>query len=632
LEILSGSDYEIVINTTVLPAEGTGVKVNVPYSLVSSLMAGQAMAVYYEVPEDEDQPAAYRPLASNYDSATRVISISVPSVAYQLEGNGTYSVKLKIGVASGYEASADPRPVQLGLLVDTPQSAVVINNPNPLAIAMWCPLDAGCLETSRYQPKRWGVDHRGIDLRAVDAKVSGALDGTVLRFDSDWGMMVVRSEHNVILRYLHLSSNQVGPPYKGATIAKGVAFATSGNKSPPQYRLGPHLHLDYIVPTTVACSKEGDISNCLFLQDFLDPFERLVKKYQIVEISNSPKISFSTNVPIVLALKQVDATEGEKPITSDISPETRYPTEEQPATTNPDKPATKATPGGTSLARGVVWTVTSPRLGGPSVFLGEPVDGGSIDEYKFVPHTTAGLGKLNEATFTPQVSGQYTITAKWQDTRLTSTYTVNVVGPIVSSVTPLSATVNQPATFTVVGEQLVDGMVFSLAGCANPVETGIGTTTMRQFSCTPTVAGNESGTITAPGLDAPLRIFTVQVSADGVVDIQFCNGGNHTSTMNFTVDGVASFGVSHVAYASATDVGISYCHTIQLPVNKAVNVQVSDSALLGDLPIDSYNQTLSFSSPQRATFSVDFAYSTERPLFYYIFAGDYTPIEPFVEN
>lgn len=207
---------------------------------------------------------------------------------------------------------------------------------------------------------------------------------------------------------------------------------------------------------------------------------------------------------------------------------------------------------------------------------------------------------------------------------------------VVTSVTPLIAPINKPAKFTVNGINLTEAIVFSLKNCDSEARAlPGGTSTMRQFICTPTAAGYQNGLISfvGPDLSSPFE-FSVNVTSVDIVDmvdIQFCNGGNAALNMDFTVDLTTSFSLSHVAYTGPTEVGRSYCHTIKLPANKAVNVQVSTSDTYGGFSVDKFNNNLFFSSSARATFSIDFGRSTERPIYYFIFMGDYPGDEPFVE-
>lgn len=57
---------------------------------------------------------------------------------------------------------------------------------------------------------------------------------------------------------------------------------------------------------------------------------------------------------------------------------------------------------------------------------------------------------------------------------------------MITSIAPATATIGTITTFNVVGTNLADGMKFSLANCNGIVELAGGTSTQRQFNCTPT--------------------------------------------------------------------------------------------------------------------------------------------------
>ena len=105
---------------------------------------------------------------------------------------------------------------------------------------------------------------------------------------------------------------------------------------------------------------------------------------------------------------------------------------------------------------------------------------------------------------------------------ITALYTDITATPAseVSSITPLTATLNQPATFTITGTHLPNGLVFNLVDCPNPQETGTGTDTQRSFQCTPSeTMGSKSGKITdAKG--QVLFTFEVEITTPPNVDLK----------------------------------------------------------------------------------------------------------------
>lgn len=441
LQIQSGTDYEVVFNTTAMPTLDTPVSATVPSALAAKVASGQTLAVYYEIPADDEQPAIYRPLASNYDPATRLISVTLPTYAYQLQSNGTFQAKIKIGVATGYAASAALNSTLAGVLVGSPQSTVVTDPYNDL----WCPLDQ-CVEVSRFQENRNGKPHTGVDLRAaLDTPVHAALGGKVERFYGPTGSLVISSvigSYTFILKYTHLSMDLVFAPN---LVSKGELIALSGNKFPTP--IDPHLHLDVIVPAVSSCQPNvGTVGNCFFLLDYHDPFPQLIKKAVITEISNPPVTTFNVNQPLVLSLDEVDSNgTAEKPITSDVIVT------------------------GNSKARRVLWEVTAPNAAAFPV----PADGGDYTAFAMYPNKTTsstGLGLLNQATFKPKLSGTYTIKARWEDTNLTAFYTVTVSASI------LHAFIGQATTMT---DYWTGGGTSDTGRCGGP---GIPSTTTKNGS------------------------------------------------------------------------------------------------------------------------------------------------------
>lgn len=82
-------------------------------------------------------------------------------------------------------------------------------------------------------------------------------------------------------------------------------------------------------------------------------------------------------------------------------------------------------------------------------------------------------------------------------------------------VSPAKANIGMTLSFTVTGSNLVDGMKFSLPDCANIVEVSGGSSTQRQFSCTPGgLSGNRQGGIYAnANATSPLLSVTVEYQA-----------------------------------------------------------------------------------------------------------------------
>jgi len=124
-------------------------------------------------------------------------------------------------------------------------------------------------------------------------------------------------------------------------------------------------------------------------------------------------------------------------------------------------------------------------------------------------------------------------------------------GPSVTSVNPSSATLNQSTTFTVYGSNLTSGMGFWIADCSGVTELSGGSSTYRQFRCTPSyTVGTKSGNVkTSPG-GVTLYNFSIEVSAPaptvtsvspttanlGQSTTFTIYGSNLTSGMGFWVD------------------------------------------------------------------------------------------------
>lgn len=84
--------------------------------------------------------------------------------------------------------------------------------------------------------------------------------------------------------------------------------------------------------------------------------------------------------------------------------------------------------------------------------------------------------------------------------------------PVVTSVTPSTATIGVLTTFTVNGTELGGKMSFELANCAGVTDLGIRTATQEQFSCTPGgSAGAHEGKV-KPIEIFPTSTFTFQVN------------------------------------------------------------------------------------------------------------------------
>lgn len=132
----------------------------------------------------------------------------------------------------------------------------------------------------------------------------------------------------------------------------------------------------------------------------------------------------------------------------------------------------------------------------------------------------ASNGHLNNVTFSPNSEGSFSGTLYIQsDACNNSLLPVAVSGQgipsstiTVSSVVPLEATLNQPTTFTVTGTNLTSDIAFFLGECANLVPLPNGTSTQRQFECTPSfTTGLKDGVVKDMPNGTTLHEFQVNV-------------------------------------------------------------------------------------------------------------------------
>lgn len=300
LDIQSGSDYELTVSVTSVPASDITVEMNVPAALTAALTDRNALAVYIEMPEDDDQPATYIPVESTYDEATKTVIASVPEWAFGDQGDGTFAAKLKIGLANAYDSTATSSPASLARALTLPDAGDKVNH--AVAPALLCPSNSGidgCLETSRVGPRVGGQSnyHYGIDLRGNGNAISAAAAGQVLRIDTDWGAVVVQSGP-IIYKYLHMTGIGVA---KGAAVQEGATLGVAGAKHPSKV-IEPHLHFEVLYPSTKACQKAaGAPAGCSKeIRNYVDPFRLLVGKVQLKRYSPAPVAAKDDEFALVL--------------------------------------------------------------------------------------------------------------------------------------------------------------------------------------------------------------------------------------------------------------------------------------------------------------------------------------------
>jgi len=84
----------------------------------------------------------------------------------------------------------------------------------------------------------------------------------------------------------------------------------------------------------------------------------------------------------------------------------------------------------------------------------------------------------------------------------------------VSSVSPLTAKLNQSTVFTIIGNNLPDSTAFWIGECEDVTPLSDGTKTQRQFRCTPShKTGTKQGVVKDKSGGNVLFEFTVNVSS-----------------------------------------------------------------------------------------------------------------------
>lgn len=104
--------------------------------------------------------------------------------------------------------------------------------------------------------------------------------------------------------------------------------------------------------------------------------------------------------------------------------------------------------------------------------------------------------------------------------------------PAVDSVSPNTATLNEPITFTVTGQNLPSTLAFWISECENVTSLGGSSTSMR-FSCTPSyTTGEKNGVIKDAAGGTVLKEFTINVSEGGSTppESSTCTSGSQTVT------------------------------------------------------------------------------------------------------
>jgi murein DD-endopeptidase MepM/ murein hydrolase activator NlpD len=116
------------------------------------------------------------------------------------------------------------------------------------------PLQGKSLNITSNQGRRWGREHKGVDLSADSGtRVLSVLDGIVEKsgdFNDGYGGQVLikhpTKEKNYYSRYAHLRKWYVKP---GETVNAGEKIGESGGAESDAHRgrsTGPHLHFEFL--------------------------------------------------------------------------------------------------------------------------------------------------------------------------------------------------------------------------------------------------------------------------------------------------------------------------------------------------------------------------------------------------
>lgn len=132
---------------------------------------------------------------------------------------------------------------------------------------------------------------------------------------------------------------------------------------------------------------------------------------------------------------------------------------------------------------------------------------------------TGGSATSKRFACTPTKSGTLAGLITNQAGKTLKTFSLTVApGPTVSGVSPAEKWLQQgiPASFSVAGANLVDGLDWRLEGCGSGKLSG-GNDKYKTFSCTPSGSGNLTGQIVSPSGNV-LNAFTVAVTPAPVVN------------------------------------------------------------------------------------------------------------------
>ena len=269
---IKGADLELVIDSSSAIVDSFTVQMNVPQEVQAWLTPGRALGVFamtlYENLSEEsgERSVDFSPLSAAYDSATRQVTVTVPSEYALEEPDGRRRVVLKL-------ASVATRSFFI-----TQEKAMSAWSKDASREMLGSPLHGDLVITDPYWALRKDREgnprfHLGLDLRAPEGtqvysmgdgyiekvKVQGSCCGNNIEAECSLPLkrgfaVVVRHNDGSAMAYRHLTRGSVegftdnelcwaetNPARPKYPIARGAKLAKSGRSG----EVPPHLHIEY---------------------------------------------------------------------------------------------------------------------------------------------------------------------------------------------------------------------------------------------------------------------------------------------------------------------------------------------------------------------------------------------------
>ena len=154
---------------------------------------------------------------------------------------------------------------------------------------------------------------------------------------------------------------------------------------------------------------------------------------------------------------------------------------------------------------------------------------------------------------TPEAPGQFSGTVS--ENLASFNFTLDVLEPVITSVTPATAVAGVNQVFTVSGSNLSSDLAFELAGCSD-VTAGSGAVNERTFSCTPANVGTEQGVATLGTASFDFSVAVVPNTVITAVNVS-------TAFINLPV----SLTVTGVDLTDDISLTLAGCNNIELAAN-----------------------------------------------------------------